>query len=173
MGGFIAYEIARRLQDAGHKVQQLVLIDCYLSRLVDSSHAAILYNFVRQLAIGEGKHVSDADISEWKSRDLNLELICSRLKTAGILPQDTDVAEIQRRLDVYSTTALAFSKYQPSTSKKLDIENVLLFRAVDSNEEEGVWGELLTHLSLHHVKADHFSIVHNSVIAGVINSETN
>jgi amino acid adenylation domain-containing protein len=172
MGGFIAYEIARRLQDAGHKVQQLVLIDCYLSRLVDASHEAILYNFVRQLATGEGKHIADADILEWKSRNLNLSLICTRLKALGVLPRYTDVAEVQRRLDVYATTALAFSKYHPSLLKKLNIENVLLFRASDSSEEEGVWGELLASLSLYRVKADHFSIVHNSAIARIINSES-
>jgi aspartate racemase len=173
MGGFIAYEIARRLQDAGHTVQQLVLIDCYLSRLVDPTYEAILYNFVRQLAISEGKQISDADLLEWKSRDLNLEAICTKLKALGVLPRYTDGAEIQRRLDVYSSTALAFSKYQPSPVKKLDIENVVLFRAADSKEEGGIWKELLMDLSLYHVKADHFSVVHNSLIARVINSETN
>jgi aspartate racemase len=170
MGGFIAYEMARRLQAAGHHIQQLVLIDCHLSRLVDTSQETILFNFVRQLAKGEGKQLADADIVAWKPRELNLELICSKLKALGILPRYTDTAEIQRRLDMYATTALAFSAYRPSSFEKLSIDNVQLFRATDAPEEsERIWRDLTTNLTLHHVNADHFSIVHSSEIARILN----
>ncbi|AEI43702.1 non-ribosomal peptide synthetase [Paenibacillus mucilaginosus] len=168
MGGFIAYEIARRLKQEGEEVIQLALIDSYLSKTTEVDAETILYNFIRQLAAGPGKTISDSIMISWKSLNLDHAGMCRELQNLGLLPEGTSPEEVQRLIEVYTTTVKAFKKYMPSPPSKLDIEQVQLFRATDSHEEEGIWTELVTSLSLHHVVADHFSIVHSPEVGRLI-----
>jgi aspartate racemase len=167
MGGFIAYEIAKKLKEAGHEVIQLVLIDSYLSRTRDVDDETILYNFVRQLAAVPDKSISDSTILSWKNVNLDDESLCIELKALDLLPSGTSTQELRRLINVYKNTVYAFNKYDPAPDYKLDIDHVQLFRAEDSPEEEGVWTHLVNNLSLKHVIADHFSIVHNPDIGKI------
>jgi len=169
LGGFIAYEIAKRLLAAGHEVSQLVLIDSYLNQLTEIDDEVIFYNFVRQLAVGAGLEADDASRLDWERfRGQPDAAVCEQLKTAGIIPAAMEDGELRRMFRVYADTARAFYEYRPSPYPKLAIEQVQLFRAEDSPEREGVWGSLLDRLSMHDVKADHFSIVHHEEVGRAI-----
>lgn len=170
MGGFIAYEIASKLKEDGHEVIQLAIIDSYLSKNKDATDDSILYNFIRQLAALPGKTISDSVISSWQELNLDHALLCKKLKEFGLVPLGTSNEYIRRLIDIYKITARAFHKYIPARLPKLDIANVQLFRAGDSPEEEGIWTELVTNLSLHQMIADHFSIVHHPELGDIINT---
>jgi aspartate racemase len=170
MGGFIAYEIASKLKEAGHEVIQLVIIDSYLSKNRDATDHSILYNFIRQLAALPGKTISDSIISSWQELNLDHASMCKELEAFGLVPLGTSTEHIRRLIDLYKTTARAFHKYIPAQRPKLEIANVQLFRAEDSPEEEGIWTELVTNLSLHQMIADHFSIVHHPELGDIVNT---
>ncbi len=168
MGGFIAYEITNKLKEAGHEVIQLVIIDSYLSKSINTTDESIFYNFIRQLSALSGKIISDSVISSWI--DMNHSSLYKELEAFGLVPLGTSTEYIRRLFDVYKSTARAFHQYKPSQRHKLEIPNVLLFRAEDSPEEEGLWTELVTNISLHQMIADHFSIVHHPKLGNIVNN---
>ncbi|WP_138227057.1 non-ribosomal peptide synthetase [Paenibacillus algicola] len=161
MGGFIAYEAARRLKAAGEEVVQLALIDSDLSKRSDATEEMVMYHFIKQLAAVPGHHISDDMLRSWQAQSLDREELCAELQALDLLPPGTPVEELNRLFAVYLGTVHAFQAYQPGLTPKLDVEQVQLFRAADSQEQEGVWSRLVSHLTLHQVQADHFSIVHH------------
>ncbi|MBJ6360366.1 amino acid adenylation domain-containing protein [Paenibacillus sp. MAHUQ-46] len=173
MGGFIAYEVARKLKEAGQEVIQLALIDSYLSKTTDASEETVLYHFIKQLAAVPGYTISDSILLSWKAIGLDRDSLYRELQALDLLPPGTTSEEVSRLFDVYMNTVQAFQKYNPGPREKLDIAHVQLFRAEDSHEQEGEWSRLVTNLSLHQVKADHFSIVHNAEVGRWIDIQKN
>ncbi|MEQ9743330.1 amino acid adenylation domain-containing protein [Pectobacterium actinidiae] len=168
MGGFIAYEIARLLQEAGEAVQELSMIDTYLTKSRVSTDEIVLFNFVLQLAAVPGRKIDEEMLLAWQGKSYRHEDVCQQLRAHGLVPQGTSDAEIQRLLDVYTHTVHAFKRYQPQPTRKLALDRVVLFRARDSHEELGVWEQLVERVDLHHVDADHFGIVHHPKVGDVL-----
>lgn len=165
MGGFIAYEMAKRLIDRGEEVAQLSLIDSYLSKTTDVSEETILFNFVLQLAAVPGKNLSENVFIGWKGIKINHSDICRELRNFGLIHADTTDDHVKHLLNVYTTTVHAFKKYKPNTERKLDIDSVQLFRAVDSHEDKDTWSELVSNLSIYPLNSDHFGIVHDLAVS--------
>ncbi len=169
MGGFIAYEIAKRLKESGYEVSQLIIIDSYLSKKVNRNNDSIVYNFIKQLSELSDRKIDDSLIKNLINlRDLDLY---QELINVGIVPQGTSIEDITRLFVVYKRTANAFHNYNPSQNDKLDIPNTLLFRADDSPENEGIWQRLVKNLSLKNLNANHFTIVHSPLIGAIVNEE--
>ncbi|MEQ9892984.1 non-ribosomal peptide synthetase [Pectobacterium aroidearum] len=168
MGGFIAYEMARLLQEAGEEVQELSMIDTYLTKSRVSTDEIVLFNFVLQLAAMPGRKIDEEMLLAWQGKSYRHEDVCQQLRAHGLVPQGTSDAEIQRLLDVYTHTVHAFKRYQPQPTRKLALDRVVLFRARDSHEELGVWEQLVERVDLHHVDADHFGIVHHPKVGDVL-----
>lgn len=168
MGGFIAYEIARLLQEAGEEVQELSMIDTYLTKSRVSSDEIVLFNFVLQLAAVPGRQIDEETLLAWQGKSYRHEDICQQLRAYGLVPAGTSDAEIQRLLDVYTHTVHAFKRYQPQPDTKLALDRIVLFRARDSHEALGVWEQLVEQVDLHHVDADHFGIVHHPQVGDVL-----
>lgn len=169
LGGFIAYEMAKRLQEQGECVEQLSLVDTYLTKVRVADRKTILYNFVLQLAAVPGKSISTEALKAWESRDFDFSDVCNEIKAYGLVPKDTPIEEIERLVRVYELTVGAFKTYDPQPQKKLKVPRTVLFRAQDSHEELGVWTRLVEDVELHHIEADHFGIINNDKIAEIIN----
>jgi amino acid adenylation domain-containing protein len=168
LGGFIAYEIARLLLEQGEEVEQLSMIDTYLTKARVADDQTILFNFVLQLAAVPGKHVPAEAIMAWEGKLHSHGEVCEQLRALGLVPMETSNEDIQRLLEVYTYTVHAFKKYDPKPDTKLALKNVILFRAQDSHEERGVWSTLVDDLTIHHVDADHFSIPHHEKVGAVL-----
>ncbi len=170
MGGFIAYEMARRLQELGESVSELSLIDTYLTKTRVADDQVILFNFVLQLAAVPGVKVSEDDIRAWGDKSLAHGDICQALRAANLVPAGFSDADITHLLSVYTKTVHAFKLYNPKPSSPIAIEKVVLFRARDSHEEKGIWPELVQELEVIHVDADHFGIVRHEKVAQTLRS---
>ena len=170
MGGFIAYEMARLLADAGETVAELTLIDTYLTKSRVADDQTILFNFVLQLAAVPGAKVSEADIRAWGDKTLAHADVCQALRTAGLVPAGFSDDEIRHLIKVYTRTVHAFKLYDPQPRQRLALDKVVLFRARDSHEEKGIWPELVQDLELVQVDADHFGIVRHEEVAQVLRS---
>ena len=74
----------------------------------------------------------------------------------------------QHLIDVYTHTVHAFKLYDLKPKTKRALDKVILFRARDSHEQLGIWSELIEHVALHQVDADHFGIVHHPDIGRIL-----
>lgn len=168
MGGFIAYEMARLLMEQGERVEELSMIDTYLTKTRVADEQTILFNFARQLTVAPGQRLSDETLLSWAAELRSHADVCRKLRAAGLVPSETTDEEVQHLIDVYTHTVHAFKQYDPRPAAKLAIERALLFRARDSHEELGIWSSLLERVSLHHIDADHFGIVHHPDVGRIL-----
>lgn len=170
MGGFIAYEMARLLEAQGEKVAELSMIDTYLTKTRVADEQTILFNFALQLAVAPGKRLPEETIRSWAGKLHSHAELCDQLRAAGLVPRETTDDDVQHLIEVYTHTVHAFKLYDPNPATKLALDRVLLFRARDSHEELGIWPKLIERVSLHHVDADHFGIVHHPDIGRILSA---
>jgi amino acid adenylation domain-containing protein len=170
MGGLIAYEMARLLAEQGETVAELSMIDSYLTKSRIADEQTILFNFVRQLAVAPGKRLSDEALRAWENQIHSHADLCCQLRATGLVPQETTDDDVQHLLEVYTHTVHAFKLYDPKPSTKLALDKVILFRARDSHEQLGIWSQLVEHVAVHQVDADHFGIVHHPDIGRILSA---
>ena len=164
-GGTLAFEVARQLQNAGDLVDGIVLIDTRAPIEAnvpsDSDDATLLSWFARDLATPYGKSLRIAPevLRELPPENMFTHVL-DEAKAIGVLPQDADVAALERYFQVYIGNGIALRLYFPDAEPL----PLLLLRAIDEQEDYGPslgWDELaaagLTQIDL---AGDHNSIMY-------------
>jgi polyketide synthase PksN len=171
MGGVIAYEMARQLQQAGEQVGTLALIESYTPEAVqafeqdyldknllpgDDGETLLLTMFARELGL-DGAETMPAGAA---ASDLTLRLdeLFEQAKQAGLLPEDIDSAQLHRLFSVFEANVRAMNRYNPGQYRG----DVRLLHAgrLDQDYANGGWAELINgDLSIEAVPGDHYSIL--------------
>jgi thioesterase domain-containing protein len=141
MGGLIAFEMARRLEATGERVEQLLLFDCpappslfretmpewplgaYLQELADSSDRRISMSEEELLALARDPR-----------RD---ELAFELARQHGIIPRSLTMEQLAHRVATYAANLQAVLAYRPGGTVDVD---VLSFRGAQSSFPEG-WAQ--------------------------------
>jgi amino acid adenylation domain-containing protein len=154
MGGLIAYEMARRLEQEGDEVAFLAVLDQGSRKglrpraLADSGQWASVCRRLDELP------------ERPSERQIEMEKLRREPALVQLLPADSDEAEVLRHLRVFVQNWAALARYTPAPS----VARVHLFRARDSVAEEGDptlgWSALArTPVVLDTVPGDHRSMM--------------
>lgn len=171
VGGTIAFEMARQLQEQGEVVALLALIDTYAPQGMPDANgegedvwedATLYVMFMQGLADHFGKKLA-LDPGDWQglARDDLLVRVLQRLQQEGILPPDAETSHIQHYLQVYLSNGRALDNYIPQPLQM----PVVLFRATSEPVHEYFdetlnWNRWLTASPLiYDVPGDHTSIM--------------
>jgi amino acid adenylation domain-containing protein len=169
MGGVIAYEMARQLQQAGEQIGTLALIESYTPEAVqafeqeyldknplpgDDGETLLLTMFARELGL-DGAEAMSAQATVAPDLTLRLDELFEQAKQAGLLPEDIDSAQLHRLFSVFEANVRAMNRYNPGQYRG----DVRLLYADRANQEGG-WAELINgDLSIEAVPGDHYSIL--------------
>jgi thioesterase domain-containing protein len=126
LGGIIAYEMAQQLVAQGHKISQLLLLDCAppipLEEPVkgDDDAEKLIDLLSMELPIS-------SDELQMLQGDARIDYILKRAKSAKILPPDVEVAQVRSFLKLYRTNVRAMYTYVPQVYPG----TATLFKAAD------------------------------------------
>ena len=151
LGGPIAFEVARQLENAGSKVALLGIFD---SAIPASSGKSLEELLPPSMSASDfGSEMSMASFARWFFRaderqfeGLSDAQIVNALKEmaqrAGMLPPDVSPAMLQRFVAVAISSGLALYGYKPEGPVQADI---VLFRAAESLVDDPQWWAPWTH----------------------------
>ncbi|WP_371876471.1 non-ribosomal peptide synthetase [Pseudoduganella chitinolytica] len=169
-GGWIALEAARQLLQAGAVVAPVVLVDTEAPR--DQGHAGrdeALRQFVKlvELNAGAALHI-DADDLARRDEPGQVELVCERMKEAGLLPAKARAADLEPVVAMFCRQCtIGYRPGQPSGA------GVVLFVAPSGDAGDAVdvpaWRGVEPDLAVVNVAgSDHLSILkppHVAIVA--------
>ncbi len=149
-GGLVAFEMAQQLQQQGHKVGLLAILDTVApvpsqqSVEVEIDDAMWLVQVAKVIErLFNTTLQIDYQTLTALSEEAQLDYLLEQLKIAQILPQDAGKTQMRGFVQVYKTHTQAFSTYFPSLVKKIPIT---LFRASEVSEEEQAIAEYVNRL---------------------------
>lgn len=138
MGGLIAFEMARQLDQQGERVGILVLFDTHLPRknreaLDERDELPILVRFAADVSRLIGRDQGDLQ-EQFCSLDLNQQraMLLYALQRDGVLGEDAPEQEMDNLLSVFTRNSTAADGYclQPGGQR------IVLFRATEAKEPE-------------------------------------
>jgi len=170
-GGIYAYEIARRLHQAGHEVAPLVLLDTPLPSIYDNidlgDDARFLYDFTHfsNIFLQAQMQVTYEQLRELSS-DEALQLLLSEAKREGLVAAGASTRYIQRLVETSRAHVKFIKEYR---FEAIDHE-IHLYRPAVTGALESIsgksWGDdlgwnqqLHRPVSLHQTPGDHFSML--------------
>jgi amino acid adenylation domain-containing protein len=169
MGALVAFEMARRLADAGHKVAMLALIDPPTPPLTPApSPAQLVSLFAEDLAFAAGvPEIPLGSITGRVQPDGSLDAdslaeLLTVLQQAGLLPDGLSPEFLRRRLAVYAASARAMAAYQPAAPSS---GRITLIRAERSPDTRAYWRAWAAGLDDAVVPGNHFTIWHEPNVA--------
>jgi thioesterase domain-containing protein len=164
LGGLIAMDVARQLQEAGASVPLLVMYDTYLRvsnrDVPEMSHASLLLRIASRLHLPLGQLQSLAPQQQW-------DWIAERAaQSAG-----AGVEEIHNLAETCRAHLTAMARFQPKTYTGL----VLLFRTAQSRQTlDPRWAEICPQLRVAQVPGNHYTMLeepHVGVLAAQLDKE--
>ncbi len=136
MGGVVAFEMARQLEQRGQKVALLALLDAPAPPPPGAPPLALevdpLHLFARELGLAgaaEEPRPSTPSMLELPEMAVRLQRLLEQAKSAGLLPPTAEMPEIQRAFDVFVANLRALEAYRPEAVASCEI---ILFRADDA-----------------------------------------
>ena len=182
-GGYVAYELARLLQERGRPPQSLLLLDLVApkgdptDRRLPLTDRDLLFLTARSLL---GSHDDDAaggtpevpaEVGD------EYEKVLEVLKSANRLPRSLSADQFRRCMETIGQRAAAFSRYEPASVVDA---NIVLFRALEIDptqgfrREDGNWADWTGgSFELRWAAGGHFSMIkggHASDLAEQIHS---
>ena len=165
MGGVIAFEMAQQLEALGQRVSLLALMDAKLMMPVEDAtplnELSLLANFARDLGLPVDRlELSTDELAKLDSEEL-LSYTLQRAIEAGIVPQDFQLAQVQRLFEVFKINVQAMQSYRPkASSQRVTLLKAEERPAVETTDETMGWGELTSgEIEIHTVSGSHFTIV--------------
>ncbi|MGC5363113.1 amino acid adenylation domain-containing protein [Streptomyces sp. DT24] len=189
-GGFVAFEIARQLKQAGEELQRLVLLDTTAlnpgRRLTTDDNALLGWFFWELLWLQRG---GDSPLelipAELETLDEKFDFIAQLAIDEGVLPSGSTGAVVRRLFHVYEANWRAAFDYRPPTADqdmvliraKEPLPDVLhsMHTAIDSMHRDPYngWGERTSGaLDLVVVPGDHLTIMEEPYVAHMVTTIT-
>ncbi len=158
LGGVIAYEMAKRLRQAGAQVAPLLLLDSYPPETQRQiAPASPAQQLARELAGRSGERLL-MDTTAVADQSVALGQVLSQAGRLGLLPGSPDAARLLRISRVYLTTLAALRHYQPGHYRG----QVILLRAdlsLGKLADNGWSRHCGHHLSIRPLAGDHYSLL--------------
>jgi thioesterase domain-containing protein len=149
-GGLVAFEMAQQLQQQGHEIGLLAILDTVAPVQPQQSVEMELDDamWLMQIAkVMERLFSTTLQIDYETLQPLNaeaqLDYLLEQLKIAHILPTDASKTQLRGFVQVYKTHTQAFSNYFPSWVNNLPMT---LFRASEVSQEEQAIAEYVNRL---------------------------
>jgi natural product biosynthesis luciferase-like monooxygenase protein/amino acid adenylation domain-containing protein/non-ribosomal peptide synthase protein (TIGR01720 family) len=173
-GGLVAFEMARQLQAQGHAIALLALLDSY-PREPDAStsveragtspaptemvkdYAAPMLSMVKELGHYWKKQVSLSyeELCHLQP-DEQLSYLLDRLREAQVVPDDMDVLQLRRYIQVHEAHGSCLRRYRP----KPYAGRITLLRSEDGAHDPSFWTPFSAEpVEVHTVAGDHVSMV--------------
>jgi amino acid adenylation domain-containing protein len=166
-GGCVAFEMAKRLEEAGREVGFVALLDSGIPSGSDATDAALNVQSLKALAYVYGREITiDAEALEGLAEEEQLKLIRPHLVELGVVREDAGLNMVRGLMNI--SKAQVRMSYQPdgvpvqqilfiqAEERRFDatIELLVLERAVAQ------WKRLSKRPFVHvHVPGDHFSML--------------
>jgi amino acid adenylation domain-containing protein len=160
MGGLVALEMARRLEDEGRSVDLVVLLDTRVPAAVSpqpDDDLRFLAAFAAEIGLpADHLRLSPEELSRLDP-ELRLAWILERAHAERVLPPDMDTRLLERRLAVFRSNVQAMRSY----SVRSYGGEVVLFAAEDAPPEAAeAWRPAIPRLQVEASKGTHFTLVH-------------
>ncbi|REG22684.1 phosphopantetheine binding protein, partial [Archangium gephyra] len=166
LGGVVAFEMARQLEQQGERVEQLVLLDAYAfeQRLPEGAGAAwIASRFVEFTARLLGLPVPGLDLEDSlpEPEEVLLRRLLDLGREAGVLRRGVGLEELRLLYRVFESNLRALARYEPGAYGG----RVTLFRASRTAVpgpagSAGGWGRWVAGgVEEHELQGDHHSIL--------------
>ena len=173
-GGLVAFEMARQLQAQGHAIALLALLDSY-PREADAStsvervgtspaptemvkdYAEPMMRMVEELGHYWKKQVplSYEELCHLQP-DEQLSYLLGRLREAQVVPDDIDVLQLRRYIQVHEAHGSCLRRYRP----KPYAGRITLLRSEDGAHDPSLWTPFSAEpVEVHTVAGDHVSMV--------------
>jgi len=170
MGGVIAFEVARSLEQAGADVDLLVLLDAPFALPAGSpaGDAELAARFVEDAAYSLGMDAAGAPDPAITPVAGQLAWLAARLPGGtGILTDDID-AQLQRRFDVFAAHHRLMAGYQPAGGG-VRAATLIVSATRSLNAPAGVhWqGQLNGEVSVLPVDSDHYAFLRPPLVQDV------
>jgi len=138
MGGLIAFEMARQLNQQGERVDMLVLFDTHLppqnrEAIDERDELPILIRFAADMSRLIGKDQGDLQ-EQFCSLDITQQraMLLDALKRDGVLAEDAPGEEMNDLLSVFTRNAMAVDRYSLQPGQ----QRIILFRAAEASAPE-------------------------------------
>ncbi|TMC23978.1 MAG: hypothetical protein E6J34_01255, partial [Chloroflexi bacterium] len=169
-GGYVAFEMAQQLRARGASVALLALLDCYPRELdtsatslharSDTTSTGMIKDYVRPIKVlvetlsrywSTKIAISDDDLCRLQP-DEQLVYLLERLKAVQVVPDDTDIAQVCRLVQVSEAHESALQKYRlrPYAGQ------ITLFRSEDTEADALSWTPFsAAPVEVHTISGDH------------------
>jgi thioesterase domain-containing protein len=161
MGGVIAFDMARRLVDAGASVPVLVLVDAEASPLGGRpSRERTASLFIDDLAaaagLPDGALAADGETGD---------ALFARVTAAGVFPPEVDAAFLAQRFAVFDAHAEALADHRPRPGFP---GRVVLAQAAASPPRAPGWRAVADRVDVYDIPGDHHSIWRGDGLAALV-----
>jgi amino acid adenylation domain-containing protein len=161
IGGITAYEMARQLENAGDRVDLIVLFDSHFPEKNPPELDPV--TFLIEFALHSGLDIRAEQIVSLPYEQ-QLGLVLDKAKQSGVFSADANLAEFGKVFRNYSrvfeANIRATRKYEPRPAPG----RLVLFRAADiaasvAYEPRMHWRDLASTVEVHDVPGDHYTIL--------------
>jgi thioesterase domain-containing protein len=165
-GGMVAWEMARRLRDAGEEVPVLALVDLaarITPEMLSADELDLLVEGLRGMI-----PLTREELTEFAEEE-RLRLVVGKLRAAGAVGEDFGAVDVRRYLEVHRRCEEALLAYAPSGPYP---GRVVVFRAAEQPQDRMVpedmgWRQLVSgELVVHEVAGNHQTIVTTRHVTG-------
>lgn len=166
MGGVVAFEMARQIEERGDGVDLLVLMDARnplldLDLQEEKEDLAQLESFAVQLGVPPDYLRAGRDAILKCEPEARLSIILEQAKLAGVLQSDLDMAQMRSLFNVFSANIQALRSYAPKPRRG----RAALLKAARSKRNRDWdsslgWDELMTEgVEVYEVPGNHFGMM--------------
>jgi len=174
LGGVVAFEMARQLENQGEAVDAVLLIDSFAPAAGAAEAleggalvASFAFDLARQLGIDLAG--LPPDLLEREPEDL-LHHLATQAEAAGLLPPGLDTGELTRRYTLFEANHRALASYNPEPGST----RLLLIRASKrpigraQPEHDLGWTNLAAgSLEIHELPGDHYDLLREPAVAAL------
>jgi thioesterase domain-containing protein len=161
MGGVVAWEMARRLEESGEEVPLVALLDSHADSGPDVDEPSLLAAFARDLGLRwDGLEDEEVRRLAAVTAEERLSSQLARAQEEALLPPDVDLVRLERLYRAFASHSRALAAHAPRAATA----RLLLVRAEESARKAASddlgWGPLaIGGLEAHTVPGDHFAVV--------------
>ena len=170
MGGLVAYEMARQLQQQGETIGLLAMFDTYPPRKRADNDAAGQLSMLARFALDMGRSLGK-DVTPLQARFAALgpqeqkTLVMEELVHDQVIAAETAEEEMDHLLDIFSRNMQAMERYEPPPIE----QRIVLLKAAEGGNAEEVAREWEVRarrdVELHVVEGNHYSMLQRPLVS--------